>query len=230
MKKHVITAFFALLATVTFAQSNFGKDYFGIGEYAKAKEYFESRLAAAPAESNYYLGEIAFAEGNRDAALAYYDKGIAADVLYPMNYIGKGKLLLNSNQKEAELIFATTLKKAKKNPEVNVAIARAYFQTGLSAMVPLKLEIARKVAKKSPQLYILEGDILVANIKEGEAALKYGEAAGKYEMALNFDPTNSVAALKFAEVYALINEDASVEKAKSVIAAHPDYLVTYRTL
>jgi tetratricopeptide (TPR) repeat protein len=230
MKKHVITAFFALLATVTFAQSNFGKDYFGIGEYAKAKEYFEANLAAAPAVSNYYLGEIAFAQGDRDAATAYYDKGITADLLYPMNYIGKGKVLLKTNQKEAESIFATTLKKAKKNPEVNVAIARAYYESGLTTILPLKLDIARKVAKKSPLLYILEGDILVAEIKEGEAATKYGEAAGKYEQALYYDPTNTVAALKFAEVYALINEDASVEKAKSVIAAHPDYLVAYRTL
>lgn len=230
MKKHVITAFFALLATVTFAQSNFGKDYFGIGEYAKAKEYFQAQLATAPAESNYYLGEIAFAEGNKDAAAAYFDKGIAADMLYPMNYIGKGKMLLKSNQKEAELIFATTLKKNKKNPEVNVGIARAYYEAGLKNLLPAKLEIATKVAKKSPLLYILQGDILVGEMKEGEAAQRYGEAAGKYEQALYYDPKNTVAALKFAEVYALINEDASVEKVKSVIAAHPDYLVAYRTL
>lgn len=230
MKKHVITAFFALLATVTFAQSNFGKDYFGIGEYAKAKEYFEAQVATTPAESNYYLGEIAYAQGNSDAAMAYFDKGIAADMLYPMNFIGKGKILLKTNQKEAETIFAATLKKAKKNPEVNVGIARAYFEAGLKNLVPAKLEIATKVAKKSPLLYILQGDILVSEFKEGEAAQRYGEAAGKYEQALYYDPKNPVAALKFAEVYALINEDASVEKVKSVIAAHPDYLVAYRTL
>ncbi len=223
MKKHVITAFFALLVSVAFAESNFGKDYFGIGEYAKAKEYFEGKVATAPAESNYYLGEIAWAAGNAADALAYFEKGIVADALYPMNYIGKGKTLLKNNQKEAELIFAATLKKSKKNAEVNVAIARAYYQVGLMEIVPVKLEIARKVAKKSPLLYIFEGDML-------STTEKFGEAAGKYEQALYYDPTNTVAALKFAEVYALINEDASVEKVKSVIAAHPDYLVAYRTL
>lgn len=230
MKKHVITAIFALLVTVTYAQSNFGKDYFGIGEYAKAKEFFEGQLATAPAESNYYLGEIAYAQGNSDAAMAYFDKGIAADMLYPMNYIGKGEILLKTNPKEAEVLFATTLKKAKKNPEVNVGIARAYYEAGLKNQLATKLEIAAKVAKKSPLLYILQGDILVGEIKEGEAAQRFGEAAGKYEQALYYDPKNPVAALKFAEVYALINEDASVEKVKSVIAAHPDYLVAYRTL
>jgi tetratricopeptide (TPR) repeat protein len=223
MKKHVITAFFALLATVVSAQSNFGKDYFGIGEYTKAKEYFESQLATAPAESNYYLGEIARAEGKTDAAMAYYDKGIAADALYPLNFIGKGSIILKTNQKEAELIFSTTLKKNKKNAEVNVAIARAYYQAGLRALVPIKLEIARKVAKKSPLLYIFEGDMLVAEEKNGEAA-------GKYEQAIYFDPTNTVAALKYAEVYALINEEAAIAKVTPVIAAHPDYTVAYRTL
>lgn len=223
MKKQVITVLFALLATVTFAQSNFGKDYFGIGEYAKAKEFFEAQSTAAPAESNYYLGEIAYAQGNSDAAMACFDKGIAADMLYPMNYIGKGKILLKTNQKEAELIFATTLKKAKKNAEVNVGIARAYYQAGLRTLVPAKLEIARKVAKKSPLLYILEGDMLAAE-------QKYGDAAGKYEQAVYFDPTNTVATIKCAEVYESINPPLSVEKLKTVVAAHPDYTVANRNL
>jgi tetratricopeptide (TPR) repeat protein len=223
MKKHVITAFFALLVTAVSAQSNFGKDYFGIGEYTKAKEYFEAQLSTTPAESNYYLGEIAKAEGKSDAAMAYYEKGIAADALYPMNFIGKGSLLLKTNQKEAELLFSSILKKNKKNADVNVAIARAYYQAGLREIVPIKLEIARKVAKKSSQLYIFEGDMLVAEEKNGEAA-------GKYEQAIYFDPTNTVAALKYAEVYALINEEAAIAKVTPVIAAHPDYTVAYRTL
>jgi len=223
MKKHAITAFFALLATVVFADSNFGKDYFGIGEYAKAKEFFETQLAAAPAESNYYLGEIAIAQGNSDAAMGYFDKGIAADLLYPMNYIGKGQVLLKTNQKEAELIFATTLKKNKKNAEVNVAIARAYYQAGLRNMVPVKLEIARKVAKKSPLLYIFEGDMLAAE-------QKYGEAAGKYEQAVYFDAANTVATIKCAEVYESINPPLAVEKLKPIVAAHPDYTIVNRNL
>lgn len=230
MKKHVITAFFALLATVAVAESNFGKDNFGIGEYSKAKDYFEGQLVSAPAESNYYLGEIAWTEGNADLALSYFEKGISADLLYPMNYVGKGKTLLKSNQKEAEAIFSTILKKNKKNAEVNVGIARAYYETGLRTIVPIKLEVARKVAKKSPLLYIFEGDMLVAEQKISESVSKFGEAAGKYETALYYDPSNTVAALKFAEVYALISEDASIEKVNAVIAAHPDYTVAYRTL
>lgn len=223
MKRPIFTAIFALLALVAFAESNFGKDYFGIGEYTKAKEYFEGQLATAPAESNYYLGQIAQAEGQTDAAMTFYDKGIAADALYPLNFIGKGSLILKSKQKEAELIFSAAMKKNKKNPELNVAIARAYYQAGLKDLVPIKLEIARKYAKKYAGFSILEGDILVAGDKSGEAA-------GKYEQALYFDPSNTVAALKYAEVYAKINEEAAIAKVTPVITAHPDYTVAYRTL
>lgn len=223
MKKHVITVFLALMATVAFAESNFGKDYFGIGEYTEAKKYFTNQLAATPAESNYYLGEIAWAEGNAKDALAFFEKGIAADLLYPMNYIGKGKTLLKSNRKEAETIFALALKKNKKNPEVNVAIARAYYQNGLREMVPVKLELARKYAKKSPFLFIFEGDMLVAE-------QKFGDAAGKYEQAVYFDPANTVAIIKSAEVYESINPPLAVEKLKTVIEAHPDYTIVKRFL
>jgi tetratricopeptide (TPR) repeat protein len=223
MKKHLITAIFAVLATVASAQSNYGKDYFGIGEYDAAKAYFEKQVAQSPAESNYYLGEIAWAEGKVDDAKAYFEKGIAADPLYSLNYIGKGKTMLKSNQKEAELIFATTLKKAKKDVEVNVAIARAYYENGMKDIVPLKLEIARKIGKESPLVYIFEGDMLAAD-------QKYGDAAGKYDQALYFDAKNTVAALKCARVYESINSALSVEKVKSVIAAHPDYTIAYRYL
>jgi tetratricopeptide (TPR) repeat protein len=223
MKKHLITALLAVLVTVSYAANNFGKDYFGIGEYNKAKEYFESHLSDAPAESNYYLGEIAWAGGQADLATSYFDKGIAADPLYPLNFIGKGKVILKANQKEAEAIFSAALKKNKKNSEVNVAIARAYYENDLKSLVPIKLEIARKFGKKAPYVYIFEGDMLAA-------AEKFGEAAGKYETATYFDPTNVVAGIKCAQVYEGINSKLAIEKLQVLLAAHPDYTVINRNL
>jgi tetratricopeptide (TPR) repeat protein len=223
MKKHLITALLSVLVTVASAQSDYGKDYFGIGEYQAAKVYFEKQVAQSPAESNYYLGEIAWAEGKVDEAASYFDKGIAADPLYPMNIIGKGKTMLKSNQKEAEVLFSAAMKKSKKNVEANVALVRAYYENGMKDLAAAKLEIAQKVGKKSPLVYILGGDMLVAESK-------FGEAAGKYEQAIYFDPQNVVANLKCALVYESINPSLSVEKVKSVIAAHPDYTVAYRNL
>ncbi|MDD4922336.1 MAG: tetratricopeptide repeat protein [Bacteroidales bacterium] len=223
MKKHLLTALFAVLVTVANAQSNFGTDYFAIGEIQIARKFFEKQLAQSPAESNYYLGEIAFAAGKPDEAKAYYEKGIAADPLYMLNYIGQGKLLLKSDAKAAEAIFSSALKKNKKNVELNVAVARAYFDCGMKDVALAKIEIARNIGKKSPLVYILEGDILKSDNKSGEAG-------GKFEQAIYFDSTCTVASIKCAQVYELINPALSIELLKKVIIAHPDYKVVYRLL
>jgi len=222
-KTHLFTVLFTVLATLANAQSNVGTDYFGLGEMQTAKNFFLKQVAQSPAESNYYLGEIAFAEGNMDEAKSFYEKGIAASPLYMLNYVGQGKLLLKSNQKEAELSFATALKKNKKDVAVNVAIARAYYECGMKDIALAKIEVARKYGKKSPLVYILEGDILNA---EG----KPGDAAGKYEQAIYFDPNCTLASIKCAEVYGSINPALSVDMLKKVLVAHPDYTIAYRDL
>jgi len=224
MKKiRLFTVLFAVLATAVSAQSNFGKDYFCLGEYQTAKKYFEQHVSQSPAESNYYLGEIAFAEGKNDEAKAYYEKGIAADPLFMLNEIGLGKLQLKTDQKAAETIFATALKKNKKNVELNIAIARAYYECGMKDIAAAKIEMVRKFGKKSPLVYTLEGDILTSENKPGEAA-------GKYEQAIYFDPNYTVASIKCADVYESINPNLSVEMLNKVIAAHPDYTIAYRGL
>lgn len=222
-KTHLFTALFTVLATLANAQSNFGTDYFGLGEFQTAKNFFLKQVAQSPAESNYYLGEIAFAEGKMDEAKSFYEKGIAASPLYMLNYVGQGKLLLKSNQKEAELSFATALKKNKKDVAVNVAIARAYYECGMKDIALAKIEVARKYGKKSPLVYILEGDILKAENKPGDAA-------GKYEQAIYFDPNCTLASIKCAQVYGSINPGLSVEMLNKVLVAHPDYTIAYREL
>jgi len=222
-KKHLFTVLFTAIVAVVNAQSNFGIDYFGVGEIQTAKTFFEKQVTQSPAESNYYLGEIAFKEGKLDEAKTFYDKGVAASPEYQLNYIGQGKLLLKANQKEAETLFATALKKNKKNAEVNVAIARAYLENGMKDAALLKIEVAKKYGKKSPFVYILEGDML-------QADGKFGEAAGKYEQAIYFDPNNTVASIKCAQVYESINPNLSIEILKKVLVAHPDYIIANKGL
>jgi len=222
-KKLLFTAFFTALFAVVNAQSNFGVDYFSIGEYQKAKQYFENQVSQSPAESNYYLGEIAIAEGKMDEAKSYFDKGLAADPLYTLNQVGQGKLLLKTNVKAAESLFASALKKNKKSPVLNVTIARAYWESGMNDVAQLKMVVAKKYGKKSPLVYTLEGDMLKA---EG----KLGEAAAKYEQAINFDPNAVVASIKCAQIYESINPNLSLEIFKKVLVAHPNYTIAYKGL
>ena len=226
MKRNAITFIFSMLVAVAFGQSNFGKDYFALGEYKLAKTWFEQQVSQSPAESNYYLGEIAWKEGNADAAKEYYEKGIAADPLYMLNYVGKGKTLLKSNQKEAEMLFMTALKKNKKDVPTNLAVVAAYKDNGMNDIAQLKLAQAEKIGKKAAALYIYEGDQILA----GNSESKLGDASSKYEQAMYFEPGNTVAQIKYAQVYNQINPKVSVETLKKVIAAHPDYLIAYRDI
>ncbi len=223
MKKQFLTAFLITVATAAFAVSNLGIDYFKLGEFDQAKAYFEKQLAQSPAESNYYLGEMAFANGKIDEAKAYYEKGLAADPLYMLNNIGKAKVMMKTDRTNADLLIATTMKKNKKNVELNVAVARAYYENGIKDVAQTKLLLAKKVGKNSPLVYLYEGDILQDDNKPGDAA-------AKYEQAMYFDPESALAKLKYAVVYEKVNPDVSVETLKKVIAAKPEYLIAYKYL
>jgi len=226
MKRNTITVLISLFIAVTVAAGNYGTDHFAIGEYKMAKTWFEQNISQNPAESNYYLGEIAWAEGNAAAAAAYFEKGLAADPLYMYNYIGKGKTLLKTNQKEAEILFATALKKYKKNVAMNLAVVKAYEENGMNDMAAQKLLNVRKISKKSPDMYIYDGDKIMA----GNSEAKLGEAASSYEQAMYFDPENTVAQIKYGQVYLSSNASVAIETMKKIIAAHPDYLIAYKYL
>lgn len=58
-----------------------------------------------------------------------------------------------------------------------------------------------------------------------------GDAASKYSQAIYFDPSNTVAQIKYAQVYLQTKSlDIPIETLKKVIAEHPDYTIAYRDL
>lgn len=229
MKKNLLTILMTLLVISVFAKSDFGKDYFAIGEYSKAKAIFEAKLASSPAEANYYLGEIAWKEGKNDEALSYYEKGLKANPAYMLNLIGKGKVLLKTKPAEAEVLFATALKKAyKKDPDANAAVVRAYMENGMKDKMTAQLIKANKVAKKSVAMYILEGDILAADEKTGPAGQMY-------EQAIYLDTMNVVARIKAAQLYESSQTTQSsysraVEILESLLKTYPDFDIINRNI
>jgi len=225
-KKNLFSVFLILLITSlnfsTFAQ-NLGADYFNTGELNVAKEFFEKQLSKSPAEANYYLGEIAFAKGNPAEAKSFYEKGLAASPDYVLNNVGLGKVLLKTNPKAAEEQFSTAVKKDKKDVEVQVAIARAYYLNGMKDKTQSKLEDARKANRKSPLIYVLEGDML----KDAKDA---GGAAGQYAQAINFDPNCTVAYIKTAQVYETINPNSAIDMLTKVLELSPGYKLANKYL
>lgn len=222
--KYFIGSLLSFMITISaFAQNNPGVDYLSLGEIKLAKEYFTKNLSQNPAESYYYLGEIAYKEGNTAEARANYQKGLAANPESALCTIGLAKLDMKSNPKVAEDQLKEVLKKNKKDVTVILAAAQAYLDNGMKDKALEKIADARKADKKSPLIYLFEGDMLAAENKPGDAAMQY-------DQAINFDQNNVLARMKAARVYEFINRKTATDMLKEVVKLRPDYTVAYKAL
>lgn len=224
MKKYFISSLLTAFACISaFAQNSPGADYLSLGEIKLAKDHFMKTIRQTPAESYYYLGEIAFMEGNLAEAKKNYEAGLAGNPEATLCAVGLAKLELKSNSKAAEDQLKDIQKKAKKDVPVILAIAKAYLDNGMKEKAMEKLQDARKADKKNPYIYIFEGDMLAKENKPGDAAMQY-------DQAVNFDPSCVLAYLKSAQVYEFINRQTAIDKLKEAIKIAPEYKLAYREL
>lgn len=208
-----------------------GIEYYKAGQYDNAKTILQNTFNNSDTDkalANYYLGETELALGNKAEAKKYFDAGVAADVENPYNYVGLGALdLLNKDAKAAEENFKKAQKLAKKNNEITVAIARAYYNADPVAYakeVEKNLAKAHKDSKHTEaSIYILEGDMLVD--KED-----YGSAAAKYEMATSYDKGNPEGYVKYANSYFRVNPQFSIDKLKEFLTLAPNSALAQREL
>jgi tetratricopeptide (TPR) repeat protein len=225
MKKHFISLCFGTLLGLTTSAQNFGVDYFLTEQYDKAKEIFESKLGENPAESNYYLGEIAYALGDTAQAKAYYEKGLAANPEYALNRVGLARFLLQTDQKAGTKVLMDISKEKanKKNVDVLIAIAKVFYDNGALIQYEKMLSNAEKADKTSPLAPILRGDIL----KNKD---DMGGAAGEYEQAINLNEKNVISYIKAAQIYADINPNFAIERLNIVLEIDSTYPLTSRYL
>ena len=107
-----------------------GVEYYEAGQLSNAKELLQRNINNAgtdKAVGYYYQGLISLSDNNADEARAFFNKGVEANPEYAFNYIGLGQLdLIANNPKEAEANFKKAEGLDKKDPAVQIAIARAY--------------------------------------------------------------------------------------------------------
>ncbi len=234
MKKSVFLSLLLAGGLVASAQTQGYKDgieYYKAGQYDNAKTILDRTLNDANTEqslANYYLGQIALVKGDKAAAKAYFDKGNAADAESPYNYVGLGALeLMAGNDKAAQEQFKTAQKLAKKNFEIPVAIARAYYNADpvkYKENIDEYLNKARKASKnKAPSIYVLEGDMLMDS-------QDYGGAAAKYENAIVNDPSNSEGYVKYANAYSNVNQQYGIQKLEELLQQQPNSAMAQREL
>ncbi|MDR0712189.1 MAG: tetratricopeptide repeat protein [Prevotellaceae bacterium] len=223
MKKHFISFCVGLLLGSTAFAQNFGVDYFLTDQFDKAKEIFENKLDENPAESNYYLGEIAYAMGDTAQARAHYEKGLAANPEYTLNKVGLARFLLKADQKAGIKALTDIAKEKanKKNVEVLIAIAKVYYDANVTAMYEKALNSAEKASKNSPLAPMLRGDVL-------KSKDDMGGAAGEYEQAINLNEKYLLPYIKAAQIYADINPNFAIEKLNTVLEIDSTYPLTNR--
>ncbi len=207
-----------------------GVEYFKADQFDNARELLERNLpnkATDKAVANFYLGLIALQDGDTSKAKSYFEKGITANPDYGYNYVGNAELLLkNGDVKEAEKMFKLAESKAKKDPAMQIQIARAYYNVDPVAYakeIEKRLEKARRINIQAPEIFIFEGDMLVDQ-KE------WGNAGSKYEMAANYNPMAADAYVKYANLFNQVNPDYAIRMLNQLLQNNPNSALGQREI
>lgn len=208
-----------------------GIEYFKADQFDNAKEILTKNLnnpGTDKALSYYYLGAIDLKNGDKAAAKANFDKGVAANSGCAFNFVGLGQLdLLNGNIKAAEDHFKKAANINKKNAEISVLIARAYYNadpTKYAKEIQKYIDKARKDSKnQEPSIYIFEGDRLMDQNQ-------IGDAAGQYENAIYWQADNSEGYVKYANAYVGVNPGFAIKKLEELVALQPHSALAQREL
>ena len=233
MKAKLLVSLFLGTALGMSAQQGYkdGIEYFRADQPEEA-QIILSKTIAEPgtdqATAYYYLGQIDMAKGDRAAAKANFDKGIAANPDNGYNYVGLGAIALaEGNLSQAQSYFKDAKGKAKKNADILTEIARAYFVADpvkYQKELDKALADAKKAQKNAPAPFILEGDRL--------AKTNVGEAAGNYEMAAQYDTDNEhpEAYVKYARTYFSVNPQFAINKLNELLDKQPNSALAQREL
>lgn len=206
-----------------------GIEYYKVDQLDNAKELLERNLNAAStnkAEAYYYLGQIALQRKNVAEAKANFDKGVAADANFAYNYVGQGQLALASDAKAAGVLFETARKLSKKDSKLESAIARAYYDvnpTTFAKDIEKCIKNARKWNANDPESFIFEGDTYADK-------QDWGTAAGQYELAYTYDPSNIEAQVKWANTYYNVNPTLALQKLEELNVNNPNSALVQRQL
>ena len=233
IKKVVKTSLaIALLAsTSAFAQSVAdAKQAIDAEQYQKANRTLKGLIASKPAEAEnyFYLGNVYLLSDYPDSAKAVFNKGVAADAKYPLNYVGLGALALRANNTAlAQENFKKAIDEAhRKDNDPYIYIAKAYINAPKPdyAAAITNLEKAIAMDDKDAEAYLALGDAYRGQDKTSEAFSAYRSA---YDLNKNL--------LRAKIELGVINKRAqawqeSIDEFNSVLTANPNYAPAYREL
>lgn len=120
--------------------------------------------------------------------------------------VDKVKNLIEVNPAQASEEVKELLKgKNKKNVDLITSVGRAYLDAGKIPVALEYTEMAKKANDKDPKVFVLEGDIALAQ-------KNVGQACQFYEQAIYFDPNYKEAYIKYARAYKSVSPAQAIEK------------------
>lgn len=233
--KTVMALIFAMLfiAATTNAQNPEVRKAFrliDIEQPSKGLAALEQLASATPNSYNlYYLGLAQLRLGQKDKALANFEKGIAANEKDGLNYAGKAHVrLLEKNPTDAKANIDKALQ-VSKSKDVNVlkAVAEAYLTDTKYLLDAINLlNKAAGINNSDPEVHMLLGD--AALIQNPQNA---GPAVTAYEKAGRADTKYAKPHFKVGKLYQRAkNLDVAISSYEKALQIDPEYAPAYKEL
>ena len=229
-------ALFSLCLSATFltvsAQTHVeGVEYYKADQFGNAKELLQrnyDKPGTDKSVADYYLGLIALRDKNIAEAQKHFDKGLQTESpKQHYNLVGKAAILLkNGKTKEAEALLKEAEKKGKKDPELQIAIARAYYDADpalYAKEIGKRVEKARKINAYSPAIFIFEGD-------QSADQKDFNNAGTQYEMATTYDQKASDAYVKYANLFTQVNPEYAIIMLNKLLDQNPNSALGQREI
>lgn len=237
--KKVILSLTSILVYTTFSVAQTVQDglrYIEMEQYGNARKTFLSLVSSNPtnAEYLYYMGDfylqlanIDIESARPDSALVFFERGIAANPKFALNYVGKGAAkYMMGNWDESSALFAQAVSMGKKNAQVYCKIAEAYIYNGkkdIAVALP-QIQKAVELNPKNIEYHLLLADAyLLADDGSGTRAIK------ECNEALKVNPKSAKALMQAAVIYRQAKSyDNALTYINQAIDADPTFSPAYR--
>ncbi|HTH55096.1 MAG TPA: tetratricopeptide repeat protein [Cyclobacteriaceae bacterium] len=193
-----------------------------------AVEALQKAIPANPEAFNlyYYLGRAQLIAGDKAGAKASFDKGAAAALKEPLNYVGQGRMLLMDKKvAEAKALFEKAIGMGKKNTATLNAIAEAYLTDKAYQKEALEMaQRSKSIVDTNPETYLLIGDANAMVMGQG------GPAASAYERAYEIDSKCATAWYKLGELFMSTSIDQAEKNYNEAVKVDPNFAEAHREL
>ncbi|MDA9554992.1 hypothetical protein N9R54_02040 [Pelobium sp.] len=231
IKKAAITTLgFVVIGLVTQAQSlEDAKKAVRAEQFQKAKSIFGSLIKTQATAENYFnFGDLYLLLNQPDSAKIVFQKGLAVDPKFTLNYVGLGAVdLFAKNSVSAQANFAKATEEMRKKDYLEyIYIGKAYtYEPSRDLTKAFEwFEKAKEYGEKEPELHIAMGNAY-------KAQRKNSEAVAEYQRAMNLKDNLLGVEVNIGEIWTqAYNFDLAESTIKAVIAKDPNFGPAYRAL